>query len=258
VPRRLLTPRWVALTLLAVVLVAACVRLGFWQLDRARAVQDSQRAVADAPTAPLEDVTTPQGDLPGVAVGRSVRVTGEYVPRTFLVAGRTRDGSTGGGSGADGSWVVSVLRTASGAGVVVVRGWVAGTPTPPPAPATGEVTVTGRLASSETPGGDLTPGTTLPADQLPAVDAVDVMRYVDFPLYDGYLVAADQQPPDPAALGPVAPPRAVSQVPGFYGQHLAYVVLWWLFGLFVIAFWVRLLRDDLAEDRPEPAARLTA
>jgi cytochrome oxidase assembly protein ShyY1 len=253
VPRRLLTPRWVGLTLLAVVLVAACVRLGFWQLDRARAVQDSQRAVADAPTAALETVTRPEGDLPGSAVGRSVRVTGRYAPRTFLVAGRGANGSA-----ASGSWVVSVLRTSSGAGVVVVRGWVPGTPTPPPAPATGEVTVTGRLASSEPPGGDLPPGTTLPPDQLPAVDAVDVMRDVDFPLYDGYLVAAEQQPPDPAVLTPVAQPRAVSQVPGFYGQHLAYVLLWWLFGLFVIAFWVRLLRDDIAEDRPEPAARLTA
>jgi cytochrome oxidase assembly protein ShyY1 len=33
--RRLLTPRWLAIHLLAVVLVAACAGLGRWQLDRA-------------------------------------------------------------------------------------------------------------------------------------------------------------------------------------------------------------------------------
>src|SRR6478736_620301 len=116
VPRRLLTPRWVGLTLLAVLLVAACVRLGFWQLDRARAVQQSQRDVSAAPTVPLGQVTQPEGDLPGGAIGRSVSVTGRYDPRTFFVTGRAADGS-----GADGSWVVSLLRTPGGAGVVVVR-----------------------------------------------------------------------------------------------------------------------------------------
>src|SRR6185369_17980925 len=126
VQRRLLTLRWVGLTLLAVVLVAACVRLGFWQLDRARAVQQSQRDVSAAPTVPLEQVTRPEGDLPGTAVGRSVTITGRYDPRTYLVAGRSRGG--GGSSDDSGSWVVSVLRTTTGAGLLVVRGWTPGTP----------------------------------------------------------------------------------------------------------------------------------
>jgi hypothetical protein len=37
-------------------------------------------------------------------------------------------------------------------------------------------------------------------------------------------------------------------VPGFFWQHAGYVGLWWLFAVFVVAFWVRLLRDELRDD----------
>src|SRR5438552_484460 len=121
VVRRLLTPRWLGLTLLAVVLVAACVRLGFWQLDRARDVQRSERAAHEASAVALQTLERPQGSLPGDAVGRLVTVTGRYDGTSYVVPGRPWQG-------VDGSWVVSILRTPQGDGVVVVRGWTAGVP----------------------------------------------------------------------------------------------------------------------------------
>ena len=42
--RRLLTPRWLAIHLLAIVLVVACVLLGQWQLGRADELHQSAGA----------------------------------------------------------------------------------------------------------------------------------------------------------------------------------------------------------------------
>jgi cytochrome oxidase assembly protein ShyY1 len=249
--QRFFTMRWLGLTLLALVLVAACARLGLWQLDRAREVRDSVQTAASKPAVPISTLTTPSGSLPVDAVGRLVTVDGAYDPRSYLVAHRPS-------GGVDGSWVVSLLRTPGGAGVIVVRGWVAGTQAVAPPPVAGPVAVTGRLAPSDPPGGDLQPGTELPAGQLPAVDPVDLLHLVPYPLYDGYLVPVSQQPPETAALRPVPSPSAASSVPGFYLQHIAYVGLWWLFGAFVVWFWLRLVRDELADDRAGPKARLPA
>ena len=55
-PRR---PRWIGLTLFAVVVVAVCVRLGLWQLDRLegrREVNDRYAAGLAMPPRPLEDL----------------------------------------------------------------------------------------------------------------------------------------------------------------------------------------------------------
>jgi len=55
-------------------------------------------------------------------------------------------------------------------------------------------------------------------------------------------------PSDAAALTAVHADPPGTAVPGFFLQHLGYVGLWWLFALFVVAFWVRILRDELRGD----------
>ncbi len=239
---RLLNRRWAALTLLGLGLVVAFALLGFWQLSRAQTFLGH----ADDP-APV-DLTTlsaPTGALSGDAAGRRVTATGTYdAAHGFLVPDRAADGGRG-----SGFWVVGLLRLPDGSGVCVLRGWTAAADSAPATPV-GTVTVDGRLAPSEAPDGGRPPGTLLPAGQLAAVSPVDLLDTVTYPVHDGYVVASGQQPADPPGLTPVHADPPGAAVPGFFLQHVGYVGLWWLFALFVVAFWVRMVRD---ERRGEPA-----
>lgn len=239
--RRLLTPRWVALTGTAVVLVVTFVLLGFWQLSRAQAFLAHPR---DPAAVPVETLSPATGQLPDDAVGRRVTASGTYDPSHPLLV---PDRAAGGGHG-EGIWVVGVLRLADGSGLLVVRGWA---PSAPPADAalpTGPVVVSGRMAASEEADGGLSPGAWLGAGTLPAVNPVNLLALVSYDVHDGYLVTASTQPADAAALTPVHADPPGTAVPGYFWQHASYVGLWWLFALFVVAFWVRLLRDDLRDD----------
>ena len=245
--RQLLTPRWLSIHLLALVLVGACLGLGQWQLDRAAAFQRSAGGGSEPAPVPLPSLTAPKGVLDGAVIGRLVTVSGTYdATHAFLVPDRVLDGLSG-------FWLLSVVRLSSGAGALVVRGWeptvAAAAADPPPA---GQVVVTGRLMDAEDPSGGLPPGTVLPPGQVPAASPVALLSLVPYQLYDGYVVLRSEQPP--VAMGPtlVPSPRSGNAVPGFYLQHLAYVGLWWLFAAFVVFFWWRLVRDQVAQ-RPEPA-----
>jgi len=238
--RRLLTPRWLATHVLAVALVVACVALGQWQLGRASAFNRSA-ADGEQSAVPLQSLTSATGTLDGSVVGRLVMVAGIYDPsHEYLVPDKALHGRTG-------LWMLSVLRVPAGAGVLVVRGWVATVAAAIAYPApTSPVVVTGRLMSAEDPSGGLPPGTVLPPGQVPAASPVALLSQVHFPLFDGYVVLRSQQPPDTATASLVPSPRTGNAVPGFYFQHLAYVALWWLFAAFVAFFWFRLVRDHLA------------
>ena len=241
--RRLLSPRWLAIHLLTLVLVIAFCWLGHWQLDRAAGFRQSADATAEPAPVPIASLTQVQGSVAGAAVGRLVTVAGAFDPAyAYLVPGRSQDGKPG-------LWVLGIVRTPA-AGVLVVRGWV---PSAADAaavlPPSGEVVVTGRLMASEDPGGGLPPGTNLPAGQVAAASPVALLSLVPYPLYDGFVTLRSQTPAAPAALALVPSPRTGNDVPGFYFQHVAYVALWWLFAAFTLFFWWRLVRDEVRPAR---------
>ena len=244
--RRLLTLRIVAFTVLAIVLALGCLRLGFWQLDRAR-LSEAAPVAADEKPVLLSSLGPAQAELPASAAGQLVLAAGTYdAAHQYLVVDRQEGGQ-------DADWVLAVLHLIDGSGLLVVRGWVP-VGTPAPAPPTGSVTVTGRLTASE-PAGGITPvGEQLPAGSLAAVSPIDLLSRVPYTLYDAYVVLADQVPAPPADLALVPSPQPkVASVPGFYLQHLAYVGLWWAIGLFVIFLWWHVVRDELADSQDEPA-----
>jgi len=224
----------------ALVLVGAFVLLGFWQLSRAQAFLGHSDDPAPVAVTALSPAT---GLLPADAVGRRVTATGTYdASHPLLVADRAVDGD-----GGPGYWVVGLLRLEDGSGLLVVRGWVADPSAAPPAP-TGQVVVSGRLAASEPADGSRPPGEPVAEGRLAAVNPVNVLQVVPYQVHDGYVVAGGEQPPAAATLTPVHADPPGTAVPGFFWQHAGYVGLWWLFALFVVAFWVRLVRDDLRDD----------
>ena len=100
----LLAPRFWAMHLLALVLVAAAGWLGTWQYDAwqaRRAAEVTDLTLVDP--LPLDAVMGPDDPFPGDKVGQPVILGGTWVPEgTVYVSGREHDGD-------EGYWVVTPL-----------------------------------------------------------------------------------------------------------------------------------------------------
>lgn len=248
--RRLLTPRWVGMLAGLVVVVAACVLLGLWQLGVAR---DSGRkevvaAASSLQRAPLQQVTGPHSAFKGEFSNRAVTVTGTYAAgRSLLVIDRRLGGRAG-------SWVVTPLETQGGT-VPVLRGFVDGTPATVPDPPAGVVTVTGTLGPGESP----QPGEPLPAPQVRSIDLATLVNQWPGDLYNVVVLASAESagptagtPLSAAGLTRVPPPELDAPL---NLRNAAYAVQWWVFGIFAIWMWWKMFRAEQEAGRPVAAPR---
>lgn len=255
-------PRMIAILLLFLAAAGVCGRLGVWQIDRAYeranlAAQQEAAETAAAGPVPIGEVLTPQASFPGELVGRQVGVVGTFEPDgQMLVVGRSLDG-------VDGYLVLTPLRVSddgtdgaswaslSGPPVLpVVRGWVE-SPTPDAAalevPA-GEVLVHGWLQASESTSAGAAPSN---PDGPPLTQDVASSALANTwagPIYTAYVVLTDSVPEQPTAAegGPAPLPRPMLEGGTDVNlQNFFYALQWWLFGLFAVALWVRLVRDEM-------------
>ena len=251
--RAAVRPRMLGLLVVLLAAAAVCGRLGAWQLERAEvrgaasAAREAARVVTADPE-PLADLLVPGQTFAGDLVARKVVVTGTFDDdETLLVTGRAHDGRT------DGYLVLTPLRvsTAGGTAVLpVVRGW---SPTEQVAAApAGDVEVVGWLQVAEAAGERVVDGRT------DAISAAQLLAAWGGPIYTGYLVVQTSVPADPAAvdgLEGLAPPTRAGS--GLNVQNLAYAAQWWIFGLFAVGLWWRLVRDEAAGHpgvpEPDPA-----
>ncbi|MDV3221865.1 SURF1 family protein [Intrasporangium sp.] len=240
--RGLLTPRWVGLTIVMLIAVAACAFLGLWQLGVA---QDEGRkeAIASAGSLarmPLSEVTEPHSAFEAEFSNRPVSATGTYAAELgFVVPDRRLDGRAG-------SWVVTPLVTPEGT-VPVLRGFVDGTPASAPAPPEGQVTVHGTLGPGESP----RPGAGLPEGQRSGIDLAILVNEWPGDLYNVVLLASSESVPSAGGLTAVPPPDPEAPL---NLKNLAYAIQWWVFGLFAIWMWWKMFRAEQQPADPEPAA----
>lgn len=215
--------RWGASVLVLFVVVYACARLGWWQWERAAEFRAAEKPIVDQPRVPLTEVTSRLINLPTQAEGRLVSAAGTYV-RAWTVVDRESGSRSG-------TWQVGLLDQGDGSGILVVRSWYTDDlPLPD-----GEVNIDGRLMPSQNP--ELSASADSNAE-LSRVDPALVISQTSLDLFDGYIIASGETPSSDA-LDFVAAPQVRKSPPGFYLQHVAYVVLWWFFGLVAIAVWVR-------------------
>lgn len=229
--RTALRPRWLALLALALVLASAFAALGSWQLGRSR----DQAGDEPVPTGTvrLQELVEPQTAFTGALLGRTVEVTGELGAPTLRVEGRALDGERG-------AWVLNPMVVSTGdatATLPVVRGWVPDGARAP-APPSGEVTLTGRLEPSEAPTGE-TPSTAGASTVVSSVSSADLLNRWGQPIYTGFLVTDVPVPAD----GLTAIPPAPVDDRGFALQNVSYALQWWVFALFAVFIWWRLVRD---------------
>jgi cytochrome oxidase assembly protein ShyY1 len=242
-----------ALIALGLVLGLVCGAAGVWQWQRfneKRFDNDELRAAAAAPVAPVEQVLAPGREVDLEHRYRTVTATGRYdAAGEVLVRQRQVDDRVG-------FLVVTPLLTGNGTTFLVSRGFVAATggatdtPAVPPPPA-GEVRITARVLPSESGG----LGDGLPARQIARIDVPALTERLGTSTYGGFgeLISSD---PAQSGLTALPPPDLDNPAGGaFTGQHLAYVVQWFLFAAFALAGPVLLLLLDRRSRRRETPQR---
>ncbi|MFJ3498118.1 SURF1 family protein [Streptomyces sp. NPDC086091] len=238
--RFLLTPRWWGINVFVLLAIPFCVFMGSWQLSRFEArVDDQRRAEAQATSARTEPAR-PLAELLPVdkeTSGRRVTARGQYGEQ-LLVPDRRLDDR-------EGFYVLTLLRTDGGRTLPVVRGWLPGTAdaAKAPAPPSGEVSVSGALQASETPGDNgVSARGGLPAGQIAAISSASLVNLVSDELYDAWITLSN------ADGGMTAVPASTPTGTGLdlkAFQNLGYTGEWFVFAGFVVFMWFRLLRREV-------------
>jgi len=202
-----------------IALAAIFVGLGIWQLQRAADLKNSLKVATtiDTQVVPLESITTPRVSLPPAAINKTVSVSGQYI-QNF----RAPDQIDGAGKQSD--WEVALLQIGTDSAILVVRGLWSERLLNPDIQQSMVIDIEGLLVASQYD--DRSVNT---AGVISRLDSAVVTSLTDLDLYDGYVLASKES----TRTGKldrtrVTPEKLTSRIPGFYWQHLSYVVIWGL------------------------------
>jgi cytochrome oxidase assembly protein ShyY1 len=209
-----------AFQVVAVILLAAIfVGLGIWQLQRAADLKNSLKVATtiDTNVVPLETLTSPRVSIPATALNKTVSVSGQYI-QNF----RAPDQIDGDGKQSD--WEVALLQVGTNSAILVVRGLWSERLLNPDIQQAMVMDIEGLLVASQYD--DRSVNT---AGVISRLDSAVVTSLTELDLYDGYVLASKES----TRTGEldrtrVTPEKLTSRIPGFYWQHLSYVVIWGL------------------------------
>jgi cytochrome oxidase assembly protein ShyY1 len=210
----------------ALLLIAATfVGLGLWQLDRARDLKQILNAPVPAATAPvpLQELAVPRAPLDTKVDSKSVSASGFYVAN--FKAPNQKDGA-----GVVNDWEVALLQVDTSAGILVVRGLWSERLKEPQLAMSNRVDVVGTLRAHQNEDRALnSPGI------ISRLDSSVIVSLTDLDLYDGYVIALDEEIREGEIFRTrVTPEIRTARIPGFYWQHISYVVVWWLMAAVVL------------------------
>ncbi|MFC9847589.1 SURF1 family protein [Streptomyces sp. NPDC060223] len=249
--RFLLSRQWVILTLVALALIPTMIKLGYWQLHRHEHKVALNTVIADSLAAtpvPAESLTAPGQEIKHDDLFRRVTAKGHFdTAHEEVVRRRTNS------DGEVGYHVLTPFVLDDGRVLVVNRGWIAADASQSafpkvPAPATGEITVTGRLMADETTAeSGIKNVQGLPARMVMLINSEQESKRLGEQVLGGYI---EQTAPEPKGDSPeLIPDPEHSDI----GPHMAYAIQWWLFSAGVPVGWVILVRRE-RRDRAEAAA----
>ena len=210
----------------AVLAIAALfVGLGFWQLQRAADLKESLKVARtiDTQVVPLQSVAQPRQALGEQAFNRTVSLTGKYIANF-----RAPNQEDGNGVVAD--WEVALAQVDERSAILVVRGLWSDRLLNPEIQQSMNIDVEGVLVASQfADRADNVPGV------ISRLDSAVVVGLTDLDLYDGYIQARSE-----ASDGQnlqrtrVTEEKINPKIPGYYWQHISYVVIWWLMAVVVL------------------------
>lgn len=209
--------------LLIISIAALFIGLGAWQLQRAQDMKNSAEAPVDSSIYPLLSKNSPTGIVPPESIGKRVSTSGHYI--ATYKAPNQKDGN-----GAIADWEVGLLQNETDTAILVVRGlWSERKNNPEIVMAT-NVEVTGTLMPHQND--DRAANT---AQQLSRLDSSLLVGQTDAQLFDGFILATTEKSRVRMAdRMRISAPELTAGVPGFYWQHISYVVIWWFMALVVL------------------------
>lgn len=250
--------RMIALLLALLAAIALCLRLGYWQLERATSrgaerIATEHEEKLNGDIVPLGQVLGMQQNMTRDEFARPVYVRGTFADQ-LRVTGRAVAGS-------DADLVLAQLNTEDGV-VPVVRGFVSpGAPLPDPPG--GEVTVAGYLGPPEASSAPPREGVAT------AISPAELVNLWGGPILSGYLaefslpsgLEEDIAAGHPlrvqmsergavAGLSALTAPAA-GEEGGFNLQNAAYAAEWVIFAIFFAFLYVRALRAEALRRRED-------
>lgn len=236
-------PRWIIIHLLVALIVAVCVGLGQWQLNRLEERRAENALIAKQtalPTQGLEELLSSPGVPARLADGfayRRVSVRGTYdADREIVLLTRSNGDQAG-------NHLLTPLVTSKGTAVIVDRGWVPlnmnTPPVPQAAPPDGPADVTGVLLPSEGKGRFGPNDSSGRAKATSRVDLDRLANQLPYQTYPLYLRLETQRPSSGRSL-----PQPVPLPPPDEGPHLSYAVQWFIFGALALITYGALIRRE--------------
>ena len=209
--------------LLVLLLASSFIALGIWQLHRAQDMKTSSTVAVDTQIYPLTDIASSNGSLPPESIGKIVSTSGHYIAN--FKAPNQKDGQ---GRVAD--WDVALLQNETDTAILVVRGLWKDRPANPEIVMSTNVEITGTLLPHQND--DRAENT---AQQLSRLDSSLLTGMTQIQLFDGFILEKSESTRSGAVTRTrIETPVLTSGVPGFYWQHISYVVIWWLMALVIL------------------------
>ena len=204
----------------AVLLIAAIFfALGLWQLDRAKELKESlvTATQVDTNVVPLTTIATARQPLQAEAFNRLVEISGRYV------AGfRAPNQADGDGQVSD--WEVGLLQVGTNQGILVVKGLWSERLLNPDISMAMVIDIKGQLVASQSEDRSMNGN-----GAISRLDSSVIVGLTDLDLFDGYVLAKSESNNGVELTRQrLTPEKLSSRIPGFYWQHISYVVIWWL------------------------------
>ena len=168
-------------------------------------------------------MTSATGSVPPESILKFVTTTGHYI--ATYKAPNQKDGS-----GVLADWEVALLEEEGGAAILVVRGLWEERSTAPEIAMAKNVTVTGTLLPKQNEDrAENIDG------QISRVDSSLLVTSYSGQLYDGFILATGEElSGQPIERSRISAPELTAGVPGYYWQHISYVVVWWFMAALVL------------------------
>jgi len=199
--------------------------LGLWQLDRAKALKESlvTATAVDTNIVLLTSIATARQPLPAEAMNQMVEVSGHYV--ADFKAPNQADGD-----GKVEDWEVGLLQVGTNQGILVVKGLWSERLLNPDISMAMVIDIKGQLLASQSDDHSLNGD-----GAISRLDSSVVVGLTDLDLFDGYVMASSESHDGSELMrARPTPAKLTSRIPGFYWQHLSYVVIWWLMAAVVL------------------------
>jgi len=199
--------------------------LGIWQLDRAKFVKAviKESKIVDTSVVALESITVPRISLDPLLIYRFVKASGNYIAN-FRAPNQID------GSGSESDWEVALLQVNSSAAILVVRGLWSERLVNPDIAQSMTINITGQLLGRQVSDhADNAPGV------ISRLDSAVIVGQNNLDLFDGFIIAKSESTQGEQLIRTrLTAQKLQSRVPGFYWQHLSYVVIWWLMAAIVL------------------------